>query len=101
MKAFIVPLFPAEPRLKQVTKIEDLLPLLTFAMADGIMIEEIFLDYFRNTSNLTFKISHPIKPQSGIVSLAYRENIADRNIAEELVRGNPVLNRLFEVERWK
>ena len=101
MKTFILPLFPSEPRLKQVTKVEDLLPLLTFTMADGIMIEEVFLPYFQKTSNLSFKISSPITPQSGIIALAYRKDFDTRTIAGQLAKENQSINKLFEIEKWK
>jgi hypothetical protein len=101
MKTFIHPLFPSEPRLKQVTKVEDLLPLLTFSMADGIMIEEVFLPYFKRTSNLSFKTGSPIKPKSGIIALAYRNDIGTRKIAKKLAEDNLIINKLFEIEKWK
>lgn len=101
MKAFIAGVFPVEPKLKQVTKIEDLLPLLTFSMANGILIEDIFVDYFRKTSNLSFKISPPLPSKKGIIVLSYRKDSSGEAITAEQFKGNPVISRLFEIEKWK
>jgi hypothetical protein len=99
MKSFITQFFPREPKLKRVTKVEDLLPLLTFSLADGILIEEIFVGYFKTTSNLTFAISPSITANSGIIALG--SGSATTKTADILKRGNESINLLFKVDQWK
>jgi hypothetical protein len=101
MQSFIAQFFPVEPKLKRVTKVEDLLPLLTFNMASGILIEDVFVNYFKATSQLDFKIT-PLPPaQSGIIALGIRKKgNADKTITA-LKHADKVLCTIFEVEQWK
>lgn len=102
MRTFASRLLPVVPKLKQVTKVEDLLPLLMFSLADGILIESVFVDYFKSTSNLTFLASKPLHSTSGIVALAYKDNsVTPGTVTAILLAGNAVVNKPFEVEMWK
>lgn len=73
MKQFITGIFPHPPTLKTVTKIEDLLPLLTFNMVQGIFVTESQVPYFQTVSNLDFKKIRVPNMHSGTLILAVRD----------------------------
>ncbi|MBN1576564.1 MAG: hypothetical protein JW913_08430 [Chitinispirillaceae bacterium] len=101
MKSFIGHFFPAEPKLKRVTKIEDLLPLLTFNMADAILVEDVFVNYFRSTSNLEFTVKPLSGATTGIIALGVKNNgNADKTVGA-LKKADKKLCALFEVDQWK
>jgi hypothetical protein len=101
MKSFISQFFPVEPKIKRVTKVEDLLPLLTFNMAAGILIEDIFVNYFKSTSQLDFKII-PLPPaQSGIIALGVNKNGKADKTTAVLKKADKTICSIFEVDLWK
>lgn len=101
MKSFITQFFPVEPKLKRVTKVEDLLPLLTFNMAAGILIEDIFVNYFKSTSQLDFKIAPLSSAKSGIIALGVSKNGKADKTTAALKKADKTVCSIFEVESWK
>lgn len=53
-ESFVVESFNTSPRIKRVTKIEDLLPLLTFNMVGSVFVTNEHYSYLQRTSNLDF-----------------------------------------------
>ncbi len=100
MKSFTSGMFPVVPGFRLVTKVEDLLPLLMFSMANAIIIDTAFADYFRNTSNLTFFSSGPLPVKSGIIALAHNINVSNDCITAQLLNDTTAVTTLFKVDKW-
>jgi len=101
MKTFSEQFFSVEPKIKRVTKVEDLLPLLSFNMAAGIVIEDVFVNYFKTTSQLQFAITSLTGSKGGILALAVRDGSkADKTVAA-LKKNDKEICGMFEVDSWK
>jgi hypothetical protein len=101
MNSFSKLFFPVEPKLKRVSKLEDLLSLLSFDMIAGIMIEDIFTEYFKSTSQLQFNITPLKNSNTGIVAFAVKK---DSNAEKTILylKNNPKkICDLFLIEKWK
>jgi len=101
MKLFAEQIFPVEPKLKRVTKVEDLLPLLSFNMASGILVEDVFVKYFRATSQLQFRVTPLGKIPGGILTLAVKNGGKADIIITTLKKNGKDVGDVFEVEQWK
>ncbi len=66
MNSFVTTLLTKKAKVKHVTKVEDLLPLLTFKMAQGVIVPETDVEFFRKKSNLNFVMT----PLSGNTNIA-------------------------------
>jgi hypothetical protein len=73
MSTFSKLFFPIQPKLKRVSKLEDLLSLLSFDMIAGIMVEDIFTEYFKATSQMQFNITPLKNANTGIVAFAVKK----------------------------
>ncbi len=81
MKKMVAGYFSQEPKLRLVSKIEDMLQLLTLNMAKAILIPENHIGYFKELSNLNFAVTPLPNVRTGIVSLAVRDGgIAAQNV---------------------
>ncbi|MGM0460916.1 MAG: hypothetical protein ACQEQ4_00670 [Fibrobacterota bacterium] len=69
MKDYVFDLLRTEVRVNHVTKMEDLLPLLIFNMADAILIPRTRKAYFDRVSNQEYYIT-PLGKKPGIAQLA-------------------------------
>jgi hypothetical protein len=101
MNTFVKQFFPVIPKLKRVTKVEDLLPLLTFNMVSAILIQEPAIQYFKTTSNLNFAITKLPESKDGIVALAVKNGGNADNVAAALKAADKELCTFFEVDLWK
>lgn len=101
MKSFLKQYFPLEPKLKKVSKIGDLLPLLSFDFASGIMIEDIFLDYFKSTSQLKFAVTSLTGSKNGIVAFALKKDGNAEKTLASLKKNNKAICELFYIDQWK
>jgi len=101
MNSFSKLFFPVEPKLKRVSKLEDLLSLLSFDMIAGIMIEDIFTDYFKSTSQLQFNITPLKNSNTGIIAFAVKKGgNAEKTFL--CLKNNPKkICDLFLIEKWK
>ncbi len=98
MMNFVKEFFPTAPKLKRVTKVEDLLPLLTFNMAKGIVIETKYVDYFKKKSQLNFVTTALPKSSSGIISLALKDGSTNDALVKKLKAAKC---DFFGVDQWK
>lgn len=101
MNTFAKNFFQAEPKLKRVSKLEDLLSLISFNMVDAILIEGAFLDYFKSTSQLKFNTTPLDSFQSGIVALAVKKGANTEKIIAGIKRNDKKVCDLFLIEKWK
>lgn len=101
MKTFITRLFSTPPKLKRVTKIEDLLPLLSFNMVAGVLIEDVFVDYFKTTSQMDFNVT-PISGKSGsILTVGVKDGKNAKNTVGALKKNDKTICKLFKIDGWK
>jgi hypothetical protein len=101
MNTFVSQFFPTIPKLKRVTKVEDLLPLLTFNMTDAVLVQEPAVSYFKTTSNLNFNVTPLPETKDGIVALGIKNGINPEKIIATLKFVDKEVCALFEVDLWK
>ena len=101
MNTFANQFFPTVPKLKRVTKVEDLLPLLTFNMAAAILIEDATVSFFKSTSNLTFSITPLPATTDGIAALGIRTGCKADKSAASLKKADKETSSFFKVDLWK
>lgn len=101
MNTFSKLFFPVQPKLKRVSKLEDLLSLLSFDMIAGIMVEDVFADYFRATSQLQFNITPLKNANTGIVVLAVKKGGNAEKTIHYLKNNEKKICDLFLIEKWK
>jgi hypothetical protein len=86
MNSFVEEKVTVKSKIKHVTKVEDLLPLLTFKMANAVIITKRDVEYFKKKSNLSFVIV-PLSSSSAIASIAVRKNsITAIKLAQKLTK---------------
>jgi hypothetical protein len=101
MNTFVSQFFPIIPKLKRVTKMEDLLPLLTFNMTTAILVQEPAVSYFKTTSNLNFNVTPLPETKDGIVALGVKNGIDPGKIIASLKSVDKEVCSFFEVDLWK
>lgn len=102
MQKFVADIFqPAAPVLKTVAKVEDLLPLLTFKMADGILVTQAQADYFRSISHLNFVLSPVPKAKAGTICLAVRKGAEAPKAVRTLKAMDSDLRKLLGDVKWE
>ncbi|ERP31647.1 hypothetical protein [Chitinivibrio alkaliphilus] len=86
MTAFVERFVGTSVRVNHVTKVEDLLPLLTFRMAQAVLVPEARVAYFKGVSNQDFKVT-PLGTKGEIARVATRgageQSIVAANIISE------------------
>lgn len=100
MGQFISQLFQTEVKLKRVTKVEDLLPLLTFGAVDGIFISEALYNQLKSKSNLNL-VSTRLNIKVGLVSAALLDAKAKDKISKCIQGFDSDLNETLGVEQWR
>lgn len=101
MSSFSKQFFPAEPKLKRVSKLEDLLSLLSFDLIAGIMVEEGFTEYFKSVSKLQFNITPLNGANTGIVAFAVKKGSKAEKTSLYLKKNDKKICDLFQIEKWK
>jgi hypothetical protein len=100
MQKFMAGIFQPSPTLKTVAKVEDLLPLLTFRMAEGILVTQTQVDYFRSVSHLSFVTTPVPNAKAGTICLAVRKD-ADAPKAIQAIKGmDSNLRKLLGDVKW-
>lgn len=100
MDDFVKEILHTSPKINRVTKIEDLIPLLTFTMADAVLLNESNVSYFKKTSNLNFVITEIPDATAGILIFANNNsNAVDKNECIEKLPENVLVN--LGIEQWK
>lgn len=100
MKTFISEMFQPPPSIKTVAKIEDLLPLLTFKMADGILVTESQVAYFQSVSNLPFVKTPVPHAKAGTISLAVRSGRETPHIVRTVKTMDDELKKMMGDVQW-
>jgi hypothetical protein len=89
------------PKLRRVSKMEDLLQMLTFNMADGILIPEIFVSHYKEISKLNFAVTPVPNMKTGILALGVRQGQEAPLIIKTLTSLDKQYMELLQVEQWK
>lgn len=97
MAAFISELTAKKLKLKRVTKVDDLFPLLSFNMVQAVICTENNSDYIKQISHLKL-ISVPIPGKTfGIVSVATNKNTNSALIVEMIKKTKSVIG----IDTWE
>lgn len=99
MSAFITELFKAKVKLKRVTKVEDLLPLITFGSVEGVFIAESLYNQLKTKSNLNL-VATKLNMKIGLVSAAINGS-ADKKVTECIAAFDSELNTTLGVDKWR
>jgi hypothetical protein len=99
MSTFIEQLFKAKVKLKRVTKVEDLLPLITFGSVEGIFIADSLYTQLKSKSNLNLVATKP-NIQIGLVSAAINAT-AGKKVTECITGFDNELNTTLGVDKWR
>lgn len=102
MNRFVEALLEFRPGLKLVSKVEDLLPLLLLQMADGILVQESLVAYFRSVSKLDLRVNRFQYANTGLaVVVVNRRAKASAEILQSFRKMPRNLCLCFGVEQWK
>jgi len=101
MNSFSKLFFPVQPKLKRVSKLEDLLSLLSFDLIAGIMVEDKFTEYFKTTSQIQFNITPLKNANTGIVAFAVKKGSKAEKTFIYLKNNDKKICDLFLIEKWK
>lgn len=97
MNGFVQGVVGALPKLKLVTKVEDLLPLLTFGSADAILVGEGQVDDIRGRSQANLQTT----PVSGKIGLIVAAAKADASKTESALKGlGASEKKMLGVDGW-
>jgi hypothetical protein len=101
MADFVKGLVKGAPRLDRVTKVEDLLPLLTFRTVSAVLVSEATAEEFRKKSQANL-VTTRLEAKVGLLSLSTRKSGA---VEEEILRSVKGLQaaelELLGVDAWK
>jgi len=101
MGSFTKQFFSTAPRLKRVSKVGDLLPLLSLNIAAGILIEDVFVDYFKSTSQLNFFVTPLPVIINGTVGFAVKKERKADKAVNILKKNDKEICDLFHIQQWK
>ncbi len=101
MKKMAGSYFGQKPRLRFVSKIEDMLQLLILNMVKAILIPENHLPYFRELSNLNFAVTRLPNVRTGIIALAVRDGGSAVLSGKGLTGMDSKTMAMLEVDKWE
>ncbi|MBF0227759.1 MAG: hypothetical protein HQK76_20110 [Desulfobacterales bacterium] len=100
LENFFKQFFEALPKLERVSKMEDLVTLLSLNMVKGIIVQNIYLNYFKERSEREFTVNPIPKMEIDGLSLGIKEGASPDNI-EKAVKGLTKNKVSFvEVDQW-
>lgn len=88
-------------RIKTVTKYADLLPLLQFGVAKGVILPERFVSTLTSKSALKLVKNHLPQGQVGLTSIAIQDQAAKGRVVSALNSLDSRSKKLLGVEAWK
>ncbi len=94
-------IFKNQIKLKRTSKLEDLLPLLTFNIVDSILIAEKHVTFFMNLSTMNLVVTRLPDIQIGIAELAVKNGSIVPLIEKSLKNMNSEIAAIIGVEQWK
>jgi hypothetical protein len=99
MSEYVSGLFGKKIKLKRVTKVEDLLPLLTFGSVSGIFIPQGLFKTIQAKSNLEL-VALPLEMKMGLIKTATSTVSANEQIKKCVNGFDPKLNAMLGMDEW-
>lgn len=99
MIQFIEQLLQVKVKLKRVTKVEDLLPLITFDSVDAIFISNTLFAQLKSKSKLNL-VATQLNIQLGLASAALSNKVIEENLKTCLFAFDKQLNSTLGVDQW-
>ena len=100
MTQFVSQLLQADVKLKRVSKIEDLLPLLSFGAVDSIFVPESIYQILKQKSNINL-VATRLNIQLGLVSAALNDSKTESEITKCIGSFSQDINAAMGVDQWK
>ncbi|MEK7394005.1 MAG: hypothetical protein AAB214_15700 [Fibrobacterota bacterium] len=98
MNGFVQGVVGAQPKLKIVTKVEDLLPLLTFGSADAVLVGETQVDELKGRSQAALQTTPVAGSKIGLVVAASK---GDASNVEAALKGlGAAEKKMLGVDAW-
>ncbi len=94
-------IFDTPPRINRVSKIEDLLPLLAFGMADAVFVSVKDADYLASISKMQFLRREINGKKIGIVALGIKKDSTGEKTVRIIKGLSKAICLLFDVEGWR
>jgi hypothetical protein len=101
MDSLAAALFKSVPRLKRVSKVEDLLPLLAFGMAGEVLVRARNADYLIATSSIKFSRREVPGGRIGIIALGIRKGVPAEKTVQQIRKLPEKTCTMLEMESWK
>ena len=101
MKTFVGRYFRAPPKLKRVSKMEDLLHLMTLNMAKAVLIPENDVAYFKEMSRLDFVLTPVPEMRVGIIALAVRKGKNANATLRHFTDMDDKNKALLDIDDWR
>lgn len=99
MMSFVEDLLQAKVKLKRVTKVEDLLPLITFDAVDAIFISDSLFSQFKQKSNLNL-VATPLNIKVGLASAGLSDAVIKDKLKKCVFAFDKQLNNTLGVDQW-
>ena len=87
--------------MKRVTKLEDLLPLLQFSMADAVMVPPDKVETFRSKSALNLQVTTINAATVGLPSVSVLSGGQRQIVIDALQKVNPQVMTRMGLDVWK
>jgi hypothetical protein len=97
---FVAKLLGQPAKINRVTKIEDLLPMITFSNVQAILVEEGYAGYFRKNSNIKFVETHAPGWLSGIAVCAAPGGESSEAIVQLVKKLPPEVLTILDISQW-
>lgn len=99
MQSFINEKLATEVRIKRVTKLEDILPLLTFRHVEAVFVSSKDYDILKQRTTQPL-VATPADIRLGLIGVAVKDTRNSSVLAECFERLDPATNALLGVDRW-
>ena len=100
MRSYIEQLLNAQVKLKRVTKVEDLLPLITFESVDALFTSRSIYNKLQSKSKLKL-VATPLDIKIGLASAALSDDIIRDRLKECVFAFDKNLNSTLGVDQWR
>ena len=100
MRQFVEGALNSPVKLKRVTKLEDLLPLITFGAVDAILVSESQFVDLQSRSNLQL-VASDIQFKIGLASAALTSSFSKSQLRDCLLAFDKNLNSTLGVDKWQ
>jgi hypothetical protein len=99
MSDYVSTLFGKKIKLKRVTKVEDLLPLLTFGSVAGLFIPQGLFKAIQAKSNLEL-VALPLDMKMGLLKIATSNVSANKQVIKCVNSFDTKLNAMLGMDEW-